>query len=372
MTRIAVVHDWFNEAGGAERVVKEILHCYPDADVYCLFDYFDEAHRKEFLLGKKTGHSFIQFIPFTRRRYRNLFPLFPRAIEGLNLKKYEVILSSSSCVAKGVKRNKGQLHISYCHSPARYAWDLKEDYLRIAGNPLARRIMAYFFEKLRKWDIKSSDRVDHFIANSQFVGDRIQKFFHRTSRVIYPPVDVEMKPAEGPRSESYITVSRLVTYKNVDLIIEAFRQMPDLKLELAGTGPLKKRLLKDLPSNVTYLGYITEKEKIQKISHAKAFIAAATEDFGISIVEAQSYCTPVIIPDIGGYKETVNEKTGVFFHQKTVDDLVNAVRKFEQEKRMFRLEDFRENIKPFSIERFRDEFKAYVDEKIEQHRSGSH
>jgi glycosyltransferase involved in cell wall biosynthesis len=232
--------------------------------------------------------------------------------------------------------------------------------------------MKYFFEKLRLWDIKSSDRVDLFIANSHFVSERIRKFFGRDSRVIYPPVDVEMKVAEGPRSDTYITVSRLVTYKNVDLIIEAFRQMPDLKLELAGIGPLKKRLLKNLPSNVTYLGYISEEEKIRKISRAKAFIAAATEDFGISIVEAQSYCTPVIIPNIGGYRETVNEKTGVFFCRKTVEDLVMTVRNFEKEKRVFSIDDFRENIKPFSIERFRTEFKAYVDEKIEQHRNRTH
>jgi glycosyltransferase involved in cell wall biosynthesis len=367
MFKIALVHDWFNEAGGAEMVVKEILHCFPEADVFCLFDFFNKENRDKYLLGKKTYSSFIQNIPFARQLYRNLFPLFPHAIESLNLKDYDVIISSSSCVAKGIKRMPGQLHISYCHSPARYAWDLKEDYLRVTNNRFTKVILSYFFERLRKWDFKSSDRVDHFIANSNFVHKRILRFFGRESTVIYPPVNIEMKTLKQERSDTYITVSRLVTYKNVDLIIEAFRQMPELKLEFAGNGPLRQKILKNLPSNVTYLGYIDDETKHNKISHAKAFIAAATEDFGISIVEAQSYRTPVIIPFHGGYKETVNDSTGVFFHKQTVEDMVATIRKFHSENRDFKVEDFKENIKSFSIERFHNEFKTFVEEKISKH-----
>jgi hypothetical protein len=174
MPKIALVHDWFNEAGGAEKVVREILHCYPDADIFCLFDYFDTKNRNEYLKGKKTHTSFIQYIPFARKIYRNLFPLFPYAIESLNLKDYDVIISSSSCVAKGVKRKPDQLHISYCHSPARYAWDLKEDYLRVTNTRFTKAVLSHFFDKLRRWDLKSSDRVDYFIANSNFVYERIQ------------------------------------------------------------------------------------------------------------------------------------------------------------------------------------------------------
>ena len=365
--KIALVHDWFNEAGGAEMVVKEILHCFPEADVFCLFDFFDKASREKYLLGKKTHRSFIQHVPLARQMYRNLFPLFPFAIERLNLKDYDVIISSSSCVAKGVKRMPGQLHISYCHSPARYAWDLKEDYLRVTNSRLTKAVLSFFFERLRRWDLKSSDRVDYFIANSNFVRERIQRFFNRDSNVIYPPVNVEMKVNAHERSDTYITVSRLVTYKNVDLIIEAFRLMPELKLEFAGIGPMRNKILKNLPSNVTYLGYIDEESKRSKISHAKAFVAAATEDFGISIVEAQSYATPVIIPSRGGYRETVNNNTGVFFHKQTVDDMVATIRAFHAENRVFRPEDFKENIKPFSIGRFRNEFKAFVEEKINHH-----
>ena len=368
--KIALVHDWFNEAGGAERVVKEILHCYPEADVYCLFDFFDQEHREEYLMGKCTRKSFIRLLPFVRKHYRALFPLFPMAISRLNLKAYDLILSSSSCVAKGVKRRKGQLHISYCHSPARYAWDLRDDYLRMARNPLSRALMAGLFNRLRRWDVRSSDRVDHFIANSRFVGQRIHDFFGRKSTVIYPPVDVSMKDTGQKHEDYYITVSRLVTYKNVDMIIEAFRLMPELRLELAGKGPLKKRILKNLPENVSYLGYIDEDTKVRKIAGAKAFVAAATEDIGISIVEAQSYGTPVIIPEIGGYKETVNKETGVFFKSKTIGDLVEAVRGFEQSKREFRRSDFEENIRPFSIDRFRKEYKAFVDERYAQHMAG--
>ncbi len=371
MPKIALVHDWFNEAGGSEMVVKEILHCYPEADVFCLFDFFDDENRNKFLQGKKTHRSFIQWMPFARKAYRNYFPLFPRAIERLKLSNYDVIISSSSCVAKGAMRNKGQLHISYCHSPARYAWDLKEDYLRVTNRSIARSILSYFFEKLRLWDLKSSDRVDYFIANSYFVRERISRFFLRESTVIYPPVNVEMKTVCGERSDTYITVSRLVTYKNVDLIIEAFRQMPELKLEIAGHGPMRNKYMKDLPPNITYLGYIDDETKHRKIAQAKAFIAAATEDFGISIVEAQSYCTPVIIPSVGGYKETVNQHTGVFFRHQTVAALVATIREFHNSGKEFTKEQFEANIKSFSIERFRKEFKDFVDDKIERHFTGA-
>ncbi|MEI8203542.1 MAG: glycosyltransferase [Bacteroidota bacterium] len=370
MPKIALVHDWFNEAGGAEKVVREILYCYPDADVFCLFDFFSQANRDKYLFGKKTHTSFIQNMPLAKQRYRNLFPLFPTAIETLDLKDYDVIISSSSCVAKGVRRKPGQLHISYCHSPARYAWDLKDDYLRAAKTQLTKIVLKFFFEKLRKWDLKSSNRVDFFIANSFFVSDRIKRFFGRESTVIYPPVDVEMKQTSQERQDVYVSVSRLVTYKNVDLIVEAFRQLPELKLEIAGNGPMRKRIMKNLPPNVTYLGYIDDETKRRKLSQAKAFIAAATEDFGISIVEAQSYCTPVIIPAVGGYKETVNQNTGVFFQQKTVEDMVATIRAFHASNRLFMHDHFEENIKSFCIDRFRSEFKAFIDDKISRHIAG--
>lgn len=364
--KIAIVHDWFNQSGGAEKVVKEILHCYPQADVFSLFDFFDKESREYYLSGKRAHTSFIQYIPFAKRHYRNLFPLFPTAIESLDLKDYDVIISSSSCVAKGVKRSPGQLHISYCHSPARYAWDLKDEYLKAVNTGVAQSILKFFFGRLRDWDLKSSSRVDYFIANSKFVSNRIKTFFNRESIVIYPPVNVEMKEQKGERGDFYISVSRLVTYKNVDLIVEAFRQMPELKLQIAGDGILKKKILKNLPPNVTYLGYIDDETKRRKISEAKAFIAAATEDFGISIVEAQSYCTPVIIPCVGGYIETVNENTGVFFHDKTVKEMIATIRAFDAENRVFKREHFEEKIKPFSEMRFRNEFKAFIDDKIDQ------
>lgn len=367
MLKIALIHDWFNEAGGAEQVVREILHCYPEADVFCLFDFFNDNDRDHYLKGKKTNVSFIQKIPFAKKYYRNLFPLFPRAIESLDLSDYDVVISSSSCVAKGVIKQPGQLHISYCHSPARYAWDLKDDYLKAAKTTLSRLVLKYFFEKLRKWDRNNSYRVDYFIANSKFVQERIRRFFGRESTVIYPPVDVGMKPGEDRRRDTYITVSRLVIYKNIDLIIEAFRRMPELKLEIAGDGPLKRKLLKKLPPNVTYLGYIDNGTKHHKISVARAFVAAATEDFGISIVEAQSYGTPVIIPSIGGYIETVNHKTGVFFKEKSVESMVQAIRNFHHNKHLYTISDFSENIKRFSTERFHKEFKTFTDELIYRH-----
>lgn len=367
MPKIALVHEWFNEPGGSEEVVREILHCFPDADVYCLFDFFNQKNRDIYLNGKKTHRSFIQHLPFAKRRYRNFFPLFPYAIERFDLRGYDLILSSSSCVAKGIRHRPGQLHISYCHSPARYVWDLQEDYVRAVQAGPAKAVLRYFFEKLKKWDLASNERVDHFIANSAFVSQRIKNFYGRESTVIYPPVDVTMKHGNLPRSNVYITVSRLVTYKNIDLIVEAFRRLPDLKLEVAGDGPLRKKIMKNLPPNITYLGYIDDATKHRKLSEAKAFVAAATEDFGISIVEAQSYCTPVIIPSVGGYKETVSQKTGVFFHEKTVEDMVATLRAFDADGRIFDPQDFENNIRPFCKERFRSEFKTFVEEKYHEH-----
>lgn len=368
--KIALVHDWFNQAGGAEKVVREMLYCFPEADVFCLFDFFDDEKRAHYLFGKKTKTSFIQHLPFARKLYRLYFPLFPLAIERLSFRGYDLVISSSSCVAKGIIKDASQMHISYCHSPARYAWDMKDDYLKVARTFIDRQLLRFFFNRLRRWDMKSSHRVDHFIANSEFVRDRIERYFGRDATVIYPPVDTEMKISGARRGEAYVTLSRIVLYKNLSLLVEAFRRMPGLKLVIAGDGPMRKQLMRNAPSNVTFTGYVDEDTKHDLISGAKAFVAAAVEDFGITIVEAQSYGTPVIVPMVGGYRETVNEKTGVFFHERTADQMVSVISEFEKENRKFEPEDFRNNISRFGINRFHHEFRNYINGKVAGRASG--
>ena len=364
--RVALVHDWFNDIGGAEKVVRGILECYPQADVYSLIDYYDDFKRKKYLAGKKTKTSFIQKIPFSKRYYRFLFPLFPSAIERLDLSSYDVIISSSSSVAKGIRKKTDQLHICYCHSPMRYAWDLKDDYLSVIKNPITRKIFEYFLNRLKKWDLLSNLRVDHFIANSKYVSDRIKNNYQREALVIYPPVDVNSFTLTHSKQDYYFTVSRLVSYKKTENIVKAFAKFPHLKLQVAGKGPNKNRLLKVATSNVSILGYVSPEELREKIRNAKAFIVNANEDFGITVVEAQSSGTPIIAPYLGGYKETLTEKTGLFFENQTQVEIERAIALFENKGKTFQEEDFMESAKRFDKNRFHVEFKSYVEKKYKE------
>lgn len=359
--KIAVVHDWFNDIGGAEKVVREILVCYPDADVFSLIDFYDEHKREKYLLGKRAKTSFIQCIPFSKKFYRFLFPLFPRAIESLDLSKYDLIISSSSSVAKGIQKTETQLHICYCHSPVRYAWDLRQDYLSVMKNPVSKTIFNYFLNRLQKWDLKSNSRVDFFVANSINVKNRIEKNYDREAIVIYPPVDVSSFEITTKKENYYFTVSRLVAYKKTEQIVKAFSKFPHLKLIVAGDGPNRKKLSKIASPNVQILGYITTDDLRKKIKNAKAFIANANEDFGITVVEAQSCGTPIIVPRMGGYKETVNESVGQFFEKQTVKDIEKAIDLFETQKKVFHEADFIKNTTRFDKSRFRDEFTSFVD-----------
>ena len=216
--KVAFIHDWFNDVGGAEKVAREILLCYPEADVFSIIDFYDDAKRKKYLMDKKATTSFIQKIPFSKKYYRFLFPLFPKAVEGFDLSGYDLIISSSSSVAKGIRKNKNQLHICYCHSPVRYAWDLKSDYLEVVTNPVTRLVFNFFLQRLKAWDLKSNEGVDYFVANSNYVKARINVNYKREARVIYPPVDVKSFTLTQQKQDYYFTVSRLVSYKKTENI----------------------------------------------------------------------------------------------------------------------------------------------------------
>jgi glycosyltransferase involved in cell wall biosynthesis len=372
--RTAVVHEWLESYAGAERVVEQILSLFDGADVFSLVDFLPDEQRG-FLHGRDVTTSFIQRLPFARHRFRAYLPLMPLAVEQFDLGSYELIVSSNHAVAKGVLTREDQLHVCYIHTPVRYAWDLYHPYLtdhRLRRGPkslIARLVLHY----LRLWDQASSGRVDAFAANSRYVARRVWKTYRRRARVIYPPVDVNRFNLGLHRDDYYVTVSRLVPYKRVDLMVEAFRRMPDRQLIVIGDGPQYESLCSRVPANVRLLGRQNEQALAGYVQSARAFVFAADEDFGISPVEAQACGTPVIAYRYGGTSETVVDgKTGLLFGEQSCAALVSAVEAFEGCREKFDPAVIRAHAEQFSVERFRSRFEAFVDRCWEKHdRRGS-
>ncbi|MBI3839416.1 MAG: glycosyltransferase family 4 protein [Planctomycetia bacterium] len=373
--RVAIVHDWFVTYAGSERVVEQLLAMFPSADVFSLLECLGAADR-DFLAGKKVTTSFLQRLPFVERKYGNYLPLMPLAIEQLDLSRYDLVISSSHCVAKGVLTGPDQLHISYVHTPMRYAWDVQHEYL--AGAGLDRGIKGWLtrwmLHKLRLWDVRTAHGVDSFVANSQFIARRIWKAYRRQSRVIYPPVDVEAFPLCEDREDFYVTASRLVPYKRVDVLVEAFGQLPDKQLVVIGDGPELKKLRAQAGPNVTLLGYQSDAVLRDYIQRARAFLFASREDFGIVPVEAQATGAPVIAFGEGGALETIRgldspRPTGVFFAEQTPAAVVEAVETFEREGACIKSTDCRENATRFSVERFHREFFEHAMDQWDRFRS---
>ena len=363
----ALVHDWFYTKAGGEKVVEAISDIWSDFDYYTLIDTLNDQLRNEILKGAKTTTSFIQKLPRSKKNHRNYLELFPAAIESFDLSPYDLVISSSSSVAKGVLTNQNQLHICYCHSPIRYAWNLYFDYLN--DKNLNKGIKGWYakrvLRKIRLWDVISSNRVDFFIANSNYIAQRIKKIYNRDSVVIYPPVETEKFTLCTEKEDFYIAASRLVSYKKIDVIIEAFNQMPDKQLKIIGDGPEMKTLFKKANKNITFVGKVSEEDMISNLQKAKALVFAADEDFGILPVEAQCCGTPVIAFKKGGLLETVIEnKTGVFFDRQIPEDIIKAVKVFESSSFDFSI--IRENALRFSVDRFQREFKLFVEEKLKE------
>lgn len=369
--KIAYVHDWLVVDGGAEKVARDIIDCFneKDVDVFSLIDFLSDQDRDTIIKGKHATTSFLQYLPFAKKTYRNFLEFFPLAIESLNVKGYDLVISSSYAVAKGVKTTGNQLHICYCHSPMRYAWDLYDDYLLQHGldkgikSWYARRVL----KKMRKWDVETANRVDHYIANSNNVADRIKRYYKREATVIYPPVDFIDFTLRGEENfDYYFTTARLVPYKKTKLIVESFNKLPHLKLKVAGDGPELEELKSIAGPNIEFLGFISREDLIAHFQKTKAFIAAAKEDFGITCLEAQSCGTPVIALEEGGYLETViGGGTGVFFQEQTPESLVAGIQLFEKEGVTFCKEEIRQHTAIFSSERFKKEFKTFVEQKLE-------
>jgi glycosyltransferase involved in cell wall biosynthesis len=375
--KTAIVHDWLVTYAGAERVLEQMLAVYPEADLYSLIDFVPEAERG-FLGGRKVRTSFLQRLPGMRRRYRNSLPLMPLAIEQFDLSGYDLVLSSSYAVAKGVLTGPDQLHLCMCYSPMRYAWDLQHQYLRETGldRGLKGALARWMLHRMRIWDQRTASSVDGFIAISRFIARRIWKVYRRESSVIYPPVDVEGFTPQGARENFYVTASRMVPYKRIDLIVDAFAAMPERELVVIGDGPEGKRIRAKSAPNVRFLGQQAFAELRDHLCRARAFVFAAEEDFGIAPLEAQACGTPVIAFGKGGVRETVlglddPHPTGVFFEQQTVASLVAALERFDREGHRITPDHCRANAARFSAERFRAELRAYVDGAVARWRATS-
>ncbi len=369
--KVAIIHDWLVGYAGGEKVLEEILKIYPNADLFSLVDYMPDNQR-DFIMNKKVNTSFIQKLPMAKKKYRSYLPLMPLAIEQLDVSNYDVIISSSHAVAKGVITGPDQLHISYIHSPIRYAWDLQHQYLEEAGlnKGLKGMLAKYMLHKIRNWDYRTSNGVDYFLSNSDFIGKRIWKVYRRESSTIYPPVDVSSFTLGETKEDFYLTASRMVPYKKINIIVEAFSKMPDKKLVVIGTGPDFEKIKAKAGSNVQMLGYQSFEVLKDHMQRAKAFVFAAEEDFGITPVEAQACGTPVITYGKGGALETVNgfgeceNPTGLFFTEQTPESIIKAVQKYEEIEQLFLPKDCRDNSLRFSPERFREEIRSFVEEQV--------
>ncbi len=359
--RVAVVHDWLVTYAGAERVLEQILSLFPDADVYTVIDVL-AGDARDFLHGAHVYTSFLQKLPVLRHRHRALLPMMPFAIEQLDVSGHDLVISSSHAVAKGVITGPDQLHLCYCHSPIRYAWDLQHEYLREAGMQRMKEWMArWYLHRLRIWDVRTANGVDEFAANSNYVARRLHKIYRRDAHVIHPPVNVDAFTVRTDKDDFYLAASRMVPYKRMPLIVEAFRAMPDRRLVVIGDGPDLRRVQRLASANVEVLGWQPFEIVRDLMQRARAFLFAAEEDFGITPVEAMACGTPVIAYGSGGVRESVVDgMTGLFFDEQTVPSIAHALHRFDVEQRRFDPATIRNRAEQFDIPRFRERFAAFV------------
>lgn len=372
--KIAIVHDWLTVYAGAERVLEQMLKCYPEADIYSLVDFLPRNGR-QFIRDKSVTTSFIQKLPLSRSKYRAYLPLMPLAVEQFDLSSYDVVISSSHAVAKGILTGPDQLHLCMCYSPIRYAWDLQHQYLKESGltSGIKGWFAKYILHKIRIWDLRTANGVDGFIAISNFISRRIWKVYRRKSIVIYPPVEVDSFEICNDKENYYLTASRMVPYKKIGLIVQSFKEMPNKHLVVIGDGPDFEKIKLLAGPNVTLLGYQSFDVLSMHMKKSKAFIFAAEEDFGIAPLEAQASGTPVIAYGKGGALETIvgsntegKKRTGVFFYNQTAKAIIAAIEEFEALTEKISPADCRENAMRFSPQRFCDEFKLFVEKAYQK------
>ncbi len=367
--KIALIHEWLDSYAGSERVLEQMILEWPEADIFAVCDFMPDSERG-FLRGKKVTTSFIQRLPLARKHFRKYLGLMPLAIEQFDLSGYDVVLSSSHAVAKGVLTGPGQVHISYVHSPMRYAWDLQHQYLREAKleHGLKGAYTRWLLHRMRLWDRASALNPDLILANSSYIAERIQKTWRRDANVLYPPVDIESFALSETKGDYYLIASRIVPYKRVDLIAAAFRAMPNRRLIIVGDGPneAQARTAAGGAPNIQFTGRLARSELIALTQGARAAVFAAEEDFGIATVEAQACGTPVIAFGRGGARDIIipppaPSPTGLFFDHQTVDSLQAAVERFEALAPAINPADCRRNAERFSAAHFRNGLRNVVD-----------
>lgn len=375
--KVAIVHEWLSTYAGSERVLEQLIKLYPDADVFAVVDFLPEGDRA-FLQGRKVTTSFIQRMPFARKHFRYYLALMPLAVEQFELGGYDLVLSSSHAVAKGVLTGPDQVHVSYVHSPIRYAWDLQGQYLEESGlrSGLKAWIVRASLHYMRLWDTRTANGVDRFVANSTFIRRRIRKAYGRDSEVIHPPVDVAGFSGTAAKGDFFLAAGRMVPYKKMPLIVEAFARMPQHRLVVIGEGPDFERCKALATANVTLLGYQSFEVLRDHMLRARAFVFAGEEDFGIMLVEAQAAGTPLVAYGRGGARDIVkplgssHAPTGLFFEEQDAASIVEAVGRFIENEGAMRPEACQQNARGFSAERFRTEMAALVAEELALARTG--
>jgi len=358
--RTAIVHDWLLTAGGAERVLGRLCFLLPHADVFCLLG--QRSMLPEPVRANRFAQSWLRWLPRASQHYRLLAPVMPWAIESINLKGYDLVVSSSWAFSHGVVTDPSAVHLAYIHSPMRWAWDMQNEYLArwSVANPL-KKLARVPLAWLRRWDQKAAQRPSMLWANSQFIEGRIAQCWQREATVLYPPVSIRATSAQAPHHThgAYVAVSRLVPYKRVDLIVAAFNLMPDRRLVIAGDGPEMPQLRKMAGPNIRFTGWVSDQQALDLMVGSQGFIQASKEDFGIAVVEAQACGIPVLAYAEGGARETVStapeRKTGMLFDGLTPEALAHAVERFEQQS--FRAEDCQQWARQFSVENFDKGFR---------------
>ena len=361
------MHDWLDKKAGAENVLEQILQIYPNADLFTLVDFLPQNERG-FLNRRKITTSFIQKLPFAKKKFRLYFALFPIAVLFFKLKNYDLIISSSHSFVKNIFRNKNfQKHICYCYTPIRYCYDMKKEYLDdYSKNMFVRFILSFILSLISFWDRKMSSNVDYFISISKHIQKRIKLIYLRNSVPIYPSINYKKySNVNLNKGDYYVAASRFVPYKKIDLVIKVFNDLPKKKLIIIGDGERFDEYKKlSLNNNIKFLGWVPEEEKISIFAGAKALIYPAYEDFGIVPVEAQACGTPVIAFGEGGLQDTViaegKNKTGLFFKKQTIQSIIKAILNFEREESDFLSVNCKKNAKRFDHSYFKKKIKSFI------------
>lgn len=367
--RVAIVHEWLDTYGGSERVLEQFLLCFPSADIFAVVDFMGERERG-FLRGRKVHTSFVQRLPFARRYFRHYIGLMPIAMQQLDLSGYDLVISSNHAVAKGVLTGPDQVHISYVHSPMRYIWDLQHQYLGQMGidRGLKSIYARWQFARLRQWDVSTAHQVDYFVANSSYIARRVRRTYRREAMVIHPPVDIDRFVPGSRKEDFFLLACRFVPYKRADMVVQSFAHRGDRRLVVVGDGPEADRVraaARGAP-NIEFVGTVGRDVLIGLMQRARAFVFAAEEDFGITLVEAQACGTPVIAYGRGGAIDIVRTekaewRTGLLFDQQTPDAITEAVDRFETLEHQITSDACRMNALRFSEARFRAEIGGVVD-----------